>query len=190
MSPAPRAKRDAAAVEAAKDHEMAEKVAALYTKSVERMADIQKRSIDVAMQQNKEVIGLWKQVAEKLPWAPQLKGLDEAAGRLEHFAGTQKSAIDLMVENTRAFVEMVKERTAAAEKTTDSVLNFAQESFDRTIETQKKAADAALAETKSAFENARAHLEFPGGAAVAESIQRGVDAIVEAQKELLETVSH
>lgn len=189
MSPAPKAKKDAAAEEAGREKEIRDKFAALYTKSVERIADIQKRSIDIAMQQNKETFGLWRQLAEKLPWAPQLKGFEEAASRLEQFAGTQKSAIDLMVENTRAFVEMVKERTAAAEKTTDSVLNFAQESFDRSVDAQKKAADAVVAETKSAFDNARVPFEFPGSKAVAESIQHGVDAVVEAQKELLEMVT-
>lgn len=154
------------------------------------MAEIQKRSIDVALQQSKETFGLWKQLAEKLPWAPQLKGLEDTAETLERLAGTQKTALDLMVENTRAYVELVKERTAAIEKTTDTVLNFAKESFDRSIDAQKKTADAAVNETRSAFENAREHFDFPGSAAVAQSIQHGVDAMVEAQKELLETVSH
>lgn len=189
MRPAPRVKRHAAPEEMHNGKDFREKVSALYTKSVERMAEIQKRSIDIALQQNKDTIGLWKQLTEKLPWAPPMKGLDEAASRLERFAGTQKTAIDLMVENTRAFAEMVKERTEAVENTTDSVLNFAKKSFDRSVDAQKKAADAALSETRSAFESARAQFDFPGSAAVAESIQRGVDAMVEAQKELLETVS-
>ena len=101
------------------------------------MAEIQKRSIDFALQQNKDTIGLWKQLTEKLPWAPPMKGLDEAATRLERFAGTQKTAIDLMVENTRAFVEMMKERTEAVENTTGSVLNFAKESFDRSATSRR-----------------------------------------------------
>lgn len=190
MSPAVKAKRDAVPERPEKDKEIREKAAALYTRTVERMAEIQKRSIDIALQQNKETFGLWKQLAEKLPWAPPLNVLEETADTLERFAGTQKTALDMMVENTRAFVELVKERTAAVEKTTDTVLNFARESFDRSIDAQKKAADAAVNETKSAIENAREHFDFPGSAAVAESIQHGVDAIVEAQKELLEAVSH
>jgi hypothetical protein len=190
MSPAAKVKRDAAPESPDKDREIRDKFATLYTGSVERMAEIQKRSIDLAMQQNKEALKLWKQLTEKLPWTPQLKGFEEAASTLERFAGTQKTALDLMVEQTRAFVEMVRERAAAAEKTTDSVLNFAKESFDRSVDAQKKTADAAVNETKSAIESAREQFDFPGGAAVAESIQHGVDAIVEAQKELLETVSH
>lgn len=190
MSPAAKTKRDAAPGKTEKDREIREKVATLYTRSVERVADIQKRSIDLALQQNKETFGLWKQFAEKMPWAPQWKGLEEAADALEHFAGTQKTALDLVVEQTRAFVDMVKERTAAAEKATDTVLDFAKESFDRSMDAQKKAADAAVNETKSAFENAREHFDFAGGSAVANSLQHGVDAIVEAQKELLEAVTH
>ncbi|HEV2134870.1 MAG TPA: hypothetical protein VGR47_11595 [Terracidiphilus sp.] len=189
MSPAPKAKRNAAAEEPVKDKEIRDNFAALYAKSVERMAEIQKHSIDLATQQNKETIGLWKQMTEKLPWAPPVNGFEEAETTLERFAGTQKTAIDLLVEQTHAFVEIMKERTAAADKTTDSVLKFAKQSFDRSMDAQKKAADAAVNETKTAFENARDRFEFPGGSAVAETIQHGVDAMVEAQKELLEAVS-
>lgn len=189
MSPAPKAKRNVAAENPENGKAIRDNVASLYAKSVERMAEIQKRSIDLAMQQNKETIELWKQVTETLHWAPPVKGLEEAETTLERFAGSQKTAIDLMVEQTHAFVDMVKERTAAMEKTTDSVLKFAKQNFERTVEAQKKATDAAVHETKSAFETAREHFEFPGSAAVAESIQQGVDALVEAQKEFLESVS-
>lgn len=189
MSPAAKQKRNSVAEEPANDKEIRENFATLYAKSVERVAEIQKHSIDIAMQQNKETIELWKQLSEKLPWAPPVKGFEEAETTLERFAGTQKTAIDLMVEQTHAFVEMVKERASAADKTADSVLKFAKQSFDRSVSAQKKATDAAVNETKSAFESAREKFEFPGGAAVAESIQHGVDRIVEAQKELLETVS-
>ncbi len=190
MTPAPKAKRDSVPEKPEIYKELRENLATFCTRSVERMAEIQKRSIDIAMQQNKEAFGVWKQLAEKLPWAPQMNGLALAASTLERFAGTQKTALDAMVEQSRAFVEIMKERAAAAEKTTDSLLDFARESFDRTIDAQKKAADAALSESKSAFDKAREQFDFPGGAAVAESIQHGVDAIVEAQKELLETVTH
>jgi hypothetical protein len=189
MSPAAKPRRNAAAEEPIKEKEIRENFASLYAKSVERMAEIQKHSIDLAVQQNRETIGLWKHLTEKLPWAPPVNGFEEAETTLERFAGTQKTAIDLVVDQTHAFVEMVKDRAAAADKTADSVLKFAKQSFDRSLDAQKKATDAAVNGTKSVYENAREHFEFPGGAAVADSIQHGVDAIVEAQKELLETVS-
>ena len=189
MSPAAKQKRNAAAGDPVNDKEIRENFASLYARSVDRMAEIQKRSIDFAVQQNKETIDFWKQLSEKLPWAPPVKGFEEAETTLERFAGTQKTAIDLMVEQTHAFVDMVKERAAAVDKTTDSMLKFAKQSFDRSVSAQKKATDAAVHESKSAFESAREKFEFPGGSAVAESIQHGVDALVEAQKELLETVS-
>lgn len=189
MSPVAKPKRNVAAEASPTDKELRDNFATLYTKSVERVAEIQKRGIDLAMQQNKETIELWKLLTEKLPWAPLEKSFEEAETTLERFAGTQKTAIDLMVEQTHAFVEMVKERATAVDKTTDSVLKFAKQSFDRSVDAQKKATGAAVNETKSAFESAREKFEFPGGTAVAESIQHGMDAIVEAQKELLESVS-
>lgn len=188
MSANPRVPRDAAAEESAKNAELRDNFSAHYSKGVERMAEIQKRSIDLAMQHNKETIELWKQVMEKMPWAPRLNMFDQATGTLERFADNQKIAVDLMVEQARAFVDMAKERTTVARTSTEAVLNFAQQTFDRSVTAQKKAAKTTVSETRSAYENAREHFGFPGNA-VADSIQHGVDAMVEAQKELLETVS-
>jgi hypothetical protein len=187
MSVTPRAPREAVAEEPREKAEIRDSYAALYSKGVQRLGDVQKRSIDVALQHNREAVELWKQMADKLPWAPRLKVFEQAVQNLERLAETQKTAIDLVVEQTGAFVDMLKERTAAFEKANDAILNFGQQSFDRTVAAQKKTAETTITGTKSAFENAREQFGFPGGDAVAARIQRGVGAVIDAQKELLET---
>jgi hypothetical protein len=189
MSATPKAPRDAVPEESTRIPDIRDNFAALYSKGVERVAEVQKRGIDIALQHGKEMIDLWKQATEKLPWAPRLKAFDQAPATLERFADAQKTVIDLVVEQTRALVEFAKDRQTTAGKGTDSVLNFAQQSFDRSVAAQKKAAAATVTQTKSVFENAREEFGFPGSEVVADSIQKGVDAVVVAQKELLETIS-
>ena len=189
MSPTPRATRDVPAEDPVRIPEFIENIAALYRKGVECMAKLQNQTIDCAVQHNKETLELWKQTMEKMPWAPRVNMFDGFAGTLDRFAEAQKATVNLAVDQTRAFVEMVKERTASAGKTADSISKFAQQSFDRSIAAQKEVAEATVAETKSAFDNARERFVVPGGEAVAESIWRGVDTVINVQKELIETAS-
>lgn len=189
MNANPRAPRDIPPEEPVKNPDFVENFATLYKKTVECVADIQNRSIDCAMQHEKEAIELCKQMTEKLPWAPRVNLFDGLAGSLERFAEIQKAAINFAVEQNRGFAELVKERAASAGKTAGSMSKFAQQSFERSVAAQKKATEATLAEAKSAFEKARERFAVPGDEAVAESIRHGVDTIIDAQKEVLETAS-
>lgn len=187
MSTASRPIRDVPPIDSAKNIDFFENAAILYRKGVERIAEIQNRYIDYAVQQNRDTVELWRLMTEKLPWASSMNALDDAAGTIERFAEAQKTAISLTVDQTRAFVEMVKDRTAAASKSVDYLTKFGQQSFERSVAAHKKVAEATVTETKSAFENARERFQSPGADAVAESIQRSVDTVINAQKELLET---
>ncbi len=187
MSSTARPIRDVPSEDPTKPLEFLETFATLYRKGVERVAELQNHTIECAVQQNKEMIQIWKQTAEKLPWVPRLNMYDDAAGAIERFAEVQKAAISLAVDQTRAFVEMLKERATVASKSADSISKFTQQSFERSVSAQKKVAEATVTGTKSAFENAREGFGVPGSEAVAESIQRGVDTVINAQKEVLET---
>lgn len=189
MSEPARTSRTPVADESAKVLEMRDNFTAHYTKGVERVAEIQKRSIDLALQHNQEAIALWKQATEKLPWAPRIPVLEQTAAALERVTETQKWAIDLMVEQTRAAADLFKDRSGSWKKTTDAMFGFAQESFNRTVGAQKKAAEAVMTHGKATYDKAREQFEFPGSQAVAETIQRGVGSVVEAQKAVLETVA-
>jgi len=189
MSPNPKANRDVPLEESAKNLEFIESFATLYKESVECMAQLQSQTIECAVQQNKKTMELWKQMIEKLPLAPRVNMFDTFAGTLDRFAEAQKTAINLAVDQTRAFVDIMKERTASTSKTADTVSRFAQQSFERSLAAQRKVAEATAAQTKSTFENARELFAVSGGEAVAESIRQGVDNFIDAQKEVLETVS-
>lgn len=179
---------DPATPGAAKKPDVVESVVTLYTKGVERLAEVQKKSIDLAAQQNTEMIKSWKKFADLVPGASGLFMLDLATNAFERFADTQKGAIDLVVEQSHALVGLAKERTAAAAKANEGAVSLVQEMVERSVTTQKKALDNSAAQTKSAFETAKQQFGLAGtpAEAAADSFQRGVNTLVESQKELLD----
>ena len=177
-----------AASGATKKPDVVESVAALYTKGVERLAEVQKKSVDLAAQQNAELIDTWKKFADMVPGVPGLFMLDVAADAFKRFADTQKGAIDLVVEQSHALAGLAKERTAATAKATEGAVTLVQEMVERSVTTQKKALDTSAAQTKAAFETAKQQFGLTGtpAEAAADSFRRGVDTLVETQKELLD----
>src|SRR5581483_2408010 len=69
----------------------------LFSHGVDRFAEMQKRSIDIAVQQNAELVDVWKKLMLKAPGAPRLPMFDVATTAFERFADAQKHAIDLAV---------------------------------------------------------------------------------------------
>ena len=68
----------------------------------------------------------------------------------------------------------------------------AQEAIEHSIAAQKTALDYTTKQAKAAFESAKKQLNYAGTPAgtAAESMERGMDIVFEAQKELLDLVAH
>lgn len=165
-----------------------ESVAGLYTKGVERFAEIQKKSIDLASQQNVEIVDAWKKNMQAFPFARGLVMLDLAAATFERYADTQKGAIDLMVEQSHRIAGLVKERTEATTKATQGAVTMVQEMVEYSVASQKKVLDTSVAQTRTVFETVKQHFGLTGVPVegVTDSIQRGLDTFIETQKELLD----
>jgi hypothetical protein len=188
MSVTPKVPRESAAPESPKKTDFVEAVTKLFTSGAERAAEVQKKAIDVAAQQSAEVIDLWKKTIQKVPGAPGLFLLELAGSGIERYAETQKGVIELVLEQSCAWADLVKDRTATATRASEDIVTFAQESAERVVATQKKAIDHGAEQTRAAFESAKKQFGSHGGpvGVAADSIQRGVNAIVDAQKELLD----
>jgi hypothetical protein len=196
MSPTPKPAREPVIDDAREAvHEAAEarnNFANLYSHGVDRIAEIQKRTLDTAVQHNTEMIDAWKKLAEKLPGGARLPLLDVAASMFERFADTQKNAIDLVVEQNRAVIESIKDRASVANKATEAAVHMTNQAVERSVAAQKKVVETTVAQTKAVLEATRQQMGaagVPTDSAVA-SFQRGVDRFVEAQKEMLDLVIH
>jgi hypothetical protein len=160
----------------------------LYTNGIERLADVQKRGLEIAVKHNAEVSNAWKKFTLPMPGVLML---DLATTAFERFAETQKGAIDLMVEQTHTFSKLVKERQVKATDTMEEGKKRTKEAIQHSIAAQKTALDYTAKQTKAAFETAKQQFGYAGTPAgtAAESIERGMDIVLEAQKELLDLVA-
>ena len=175
-------------------HELVKKWVTLWptmppsTTAVAEPMAIQKKGLEIAVKHNAEVVGAWKKFT--LP-VPGVLMLDLATTAFERFAETQRGTIDLIVEQTHTFSKLVKERKVKGMETIEEGKKRAKEAIDHSIAAQKTALDYTAKQTKAVFETAKQQLGYAGTPAgtAAESMERGMDIVLEAQKELLDLVA-
>ncbi|MGZ6316361.1 MAG: hypothetical protein ACXWNQ_03805 [Anaerolineales bacterium] len=161
----------------------------LYMNGVERLAEVQKRGLEIAVKQNAEVASAWKKFTLPIPGVLML---DLGTTAFERFAETEKGAIDLMVEQSRTFSKLVKDRKVKAADTLEEGKKRAKEAVEHSIAAQKTALDYTAKQTKAVFETAKQQLGYAGTPmeTAADSMERGMDIVLDAQKELLDLVAH
>ena len=157
----------------------------LYTHGIDRVAEMQKMGLETAVKHNAEVVGAWKKFT--LP-VPGVLMLDLATSAFERFAETQKGAIDLMVQQTHTIAKVVKERKLKATDPMKEGRERAKEAIEHSVAAQKTALDYTAKQAKAAFATAKQQLAGTPVATAADSIERGMDIVVKAQKELLDLV--
>jgi methyl-accepting chemotaxis protein len=158
----------------------------LYTRNVKRFAEFQKTAVDLAAEQNAELISTLKKHASGSPFVPEI--LDFNTTAFDRAVEAQKSAIDLMVEQSHAWAGLVRERVETVSKAVEAGTKFTRATVEHAVEMQKTAIDFSAKQTAAALDTAKkqfGNAGVPIGAAV-DSMQRGVDAVVGAHKELLD----
>jgi hypothetical protein len=173
---------------AAENTEVVETISNLYSKSVERIAELQKKGIDMAAEQNAEVLSACKKMSQTVPGFSSLFMLDSAATAFARYADTQKGAIDLVLEQSHALTGLARESANAAVKVGSGAAAILLQTVEQSVIAQKKALDNSAAQGKVAFEKAKQYFGLTGTPAekVAESFQHGVDSLIATQKELLD----
>jgi hypothetical protein len=176
------------AAQAAEKNEVVETFIPLYTKNVERLAELQKKSLEIAAEQNAELIGACKKAFSFIPETPGLFWFDLAAKTFERFVETQKGAIDLAVEQSKAAVGLAKERGASACKVAEGVTALFKQSVEQSVATQKKALDFYAEQQKAAYETGKKQFGIANNPA-ADAFQSGIDALIQTQKTMLDIAS-
>ena len=160
--------------------------------SVERVADLQKKTLDVAAEQTAEWIGAWKKAFSYFPVTPATFFFDIAGQAVQTAIENQKSAIDLVVEQTEAATEIAKVRADAYSKIAAGVGTSVRKSVERSVEAQKKVLELASAaeQSRSLSPPRSSSARRPGPAtAILDTFQRGADTVIEAQKSFLDMAS-
>ena len=159
--------------------------------TVEQVADLQKKTLDVAAQQTAQWIGAWKQAFSFFPVAPPAFIFETAGQAVQTAVENQKSAIDLVVEQTKSATEITKVRADAYTKIAAGVTSSVKQSVERSVAAQKNVLDFASQQNKAVFESAKKQFSsVPGPATlIVDSFQRGSDAVIDAQKSALDFAS-
>jgi len=173
---------------AAKKNEVVETFIPLYTKNVERLAELQKKSLDIAAEQNAELIAACKKAFSYIPETPGLFLFDLVGQTFARFLETQKGAIDLAVEQSHVVAGLAKERGASATKMAEGVTALFQQTVEHSVAAQKKALDYYAEQHKAAYETVKKQFRFAGSPA-ADAFQSGIDTLIETQKTMLDIAS-
>jgi hypothetical protein len=172
---------------AAERAEVAANFVPLYTKSVQRAADLQKKSLEVAAEQNAELLENCKKTFSFIPESPASFWFDLAGQTFERFVENQKEAIDLVVEQNHTVTELAQERGALAAKFADGAAGLFQQTINYTVATQKKNLEFCAEQQKAAYETAKRQFRIANP--FAEFFQSGVELFVETQKTVLDIAS-
>ena len=166
--------------------------ATLFHKGLERIAEMQKNTLDMVALQTTDVLATWKQAYPVHPSAPGASLLDVVEQGVERMARTQKGMIDLMVQQSARVLDMVKDRRETSSKWTAGVASMVSETADRTAAAHKLLLDYAAEQNKAVAAAFKRQAGIAGSAPASDAvdaIQRNVDMAIQAQKDLVEAAA-
>ncbi len=165
--------------------EVVETFLPLYEKNVERLADLEKKSLEAAAEQNAEWVDAWKKTLGVTPETPGVFLLDLLGQTFERFVETQKGIIDLAVEQSHAVAGLAKERGVSVTKLTEGVTALFAQTVEHSVAAHKKALDYYAEQHKAAYEATKKQFRIASSPA-ADAFQSGMDTLIETQKTMLD----
>lgn len=169
--------------------ETADDFTSYYLNSVNRVAELQKSSLDAVAQQTTEFVAAWKKAAGYFPVPTPTFFFDIFGQAVQTVVETQKSAIDLVVEQSEAVTEIANQRAEAYSKIVDTATAAFQSTVSRSAEAQKKVLDFAAAQTKAVSEATKKQIGNGPAAVIVDTFARGAETVIEAQKSVLNTAA-
>ena len=163
---------------------------ALCARAIERSANVQKAALDFTLQQSRETI---EAVRRTMPSLPGMFLFDVGLQALDQCAETQKKMLDMAVEQAGAVVEYSRQRGDNVARGLSGIGSLMQESVERGVTAQRSVLSFAAEQNRLMNETMRKQADACGvpatAMAAADSVQRGMDALIDTQKELLDIAS-
>ncbi len=160
----------------------------LFTKNVERIAELEKKSLEIAAEQNAEWLDGFKKAFRSTPEMPGLLWFDLMGQTFDRLIETEKGVIDLMVEQSHSMANLAHERGGSATKTVEGVTALLQQTVEHTVAAQKKALDYVAEQQKATYDTVKKQFRISSTPA-AEAFQSGFDTLIETQKAMLDIAS-
>jgi len=168
--------------------EMLENFVPLYMKGMQVIAELQKKTLQIAAQQNAEWAGAGKKALARFVPASQVNPMfDLAAQAFDTILEGQKEAIDMVLEQNETVVDFAKEGVESVSKLTSGLTTLFQKSVEYSVAMQKKALELAAEQNKCVYDVASKQFGLSG--TPVETFQRSLDALMETQKKVLDIAS-
>ena len=164
----------------------------LFHKGLTKLAEVQKSVLDIFAQQSADAHNAWKQAYRQPSATPALLFMEWAVRGVEKSVDAQKNLLDLSVQQSALVTNATKERADSASKFATNLTDMVQQSTDRMVAAEKVVVDFAAQQNAAVTDLFRRQFGFPEStptAMAADSIRRGVDFVLETQKELLDLAS-
>jgi hypothetical protein len=165
--------------------------ASLLEKGFEHVLETSKSSLDLAVKYNTEVLGATQKAFNLAPSAPGMFLFDAAGKAFENYAELQKNVLSILGEHGTATVAAVREGGKTSETLASSTAAAFHESVDRTAAAHKAVLEFAAKQNKQVVEAVKNQKGVAGTplAGIADAVERGMEALIEAQKKQLETAA-
>lgn len=160
--------------------------ATLCHKGFERAVEAGKITLNLAAQQNNDIVAAVKKALKATQL--NLSGLDLFSQAFEGCIALQKSLLDMALDQSTSILESIETCTLDKNKAKTELANIMQQTLDRSINAQNTVVEFASKQTKALQENLKAQAGIAGTPAetVADSVQRGFETVVSAQKEIID----
>lgn len=165
-------------------------LATLMQRSVERLAGLQKATLDTLGSQTADLNKTVRESFHANSDTPAKSFFDLADQSLQGWINAQKTIVDLITQQSAYVTDAAKERTMMT-KPMEFITDLVKESAERGVDVQKTVLDYAAAQNKNISETVRKQAGVAGtpiGNATA-SVEKNVGAIIDAQKEALDAAA-
>ena len=163
--------------------------APFYVNTVNRVAELQKSSLDAVAEQTTEFVAAWKKAASYFPVPTPTFFFDIFGQAVQTAVETQKSAIDIAVEQTEAVAKITKQRAEAYAEIAETATEAFKTTVSRSVEAQKKVLEFAAQQNKAVWEATKKQIGNGPAAAFADTFERGTHTVIEAQKSILDATT-
>jgi hypothetical protein len=148
-------------------------------KGFERIIEASQTSLDLAAQQNADILAAVRKALKNVPMA-DLTPLEVAGAAFEGFVNIQKTLLDMTMEQSNAVVEAIEASGGDVSKASEEFSKLFRATLDRSSAAQNMVAEYATRQAKDLSEN-----KYKTPNVAAEAVQRAMDDALAAQKQIL-----
>jgi hypothetical protein len=172
-------------------HESTNTFASLLEQGFEHVLESSKTSLDLAVKQNSEILEATRKAFHLAPTTPGLSLFDVAGKSFENYAELQKNVLNILGEQGHAVAGAVRASSNSSASLASQGATAFHESVDRTAAANNAVLDFAARQNRQVVEAVKHQQGIAGTplAAMADAVERGMDALIESQKNSVETAA-